>query len=336
MTAVIKKYYRSLEPLIKAVDLPRPVDWPTIFGRTAPLELEIGFGNGEFTHRTSLASPERDYVGVEVAWASIKRALRRLADPPRANVRVMLMKAEVALERCFAPESLDVVRSLFPIPWPDERQEKKRLFQRDFLNLAANRLKNDGTFILVTDSPLLAEWTMEQAGGSALEFEFEERPAEMDTKYERKWHGGGRRNFYHLTGRKAPEGPYSVEAAAMFKRLGRVSAESIPRPIASPQISAPLEIEMQAYYCDGFNPDDYHPQGCVGDIIVKFKEFMFDRDKNQGMVRAMVLEGPLTQEFFIRIIREGDRWKLSPAIASQLFPTQGVARALELAAAPRL
>ena len=88
---------------------------------------------------------------------------------------------------------------------------------------------------------------------------------------------------------------------------------------------------MQAYYYDDFNPDDYHPQGCAGDIIVKFKEYMFDRDKNQGLIRVMVVEGPLTQEFFIRIIRENERWKLSPAIASQLFPTQGVARALELA-----
>jgi len=305
MTAFSKKYYRSLEPLIKAVDLPRPVDWPAIFGRAAPLELEIGFGNGEFTHRTSLASPERDYVGVEVAWASLKRALRRLADPPRANVRVMLMKAEVALERCFAPESLDVVRSLFPIPWPDERRENKRLFQRSFLDLAANRLKNDGTFILVTDSPILAEWTMGQAEGSALDFEFEERPAEMDTKYERKWQGGGRRNFFHLTGRK----------------------------VASPARPVPQEIEMQAFYRDDFNPDTYDPQGCADDVIVKFKEFMFDRAKSQGLVRVMVLEGPLTQEFFIRIILENGRWKFSPAIASQLFPTQGVARALELAAA---
>ena len=328
MTAFSKKYYRSLEPLIKAVDHTQPIDWPAIFGRAAPLELEIGFGNGEFTHRTSLASPERDYVGVEVAWASLKRALRRLANPPRTNVRVMLMKAEVALERCFAPESLDVVRSLFPVPWPDERHERKRLFQRDFLNLAASRLKSDGAFILVTDSPVLAEWTMNQAEGSALDFEFEERPAEMDTKYERKWQGGGRRNFYHLTGRKGPGGailrPSGGDAHTARPSLNGMS----PSPL-----SAPLEIDMQAYYRDDFNPDDYRPQGCSGDIIVKFKEFMFDRDKSQGLVRVMVLEGPLTQEFFIRIILENGRWKFSPAIASQLFPTQGVARALELAAA---
>lgn len=306
MTAFSKKFYRSLIPLVKAVDIPRPADWAEIFGRQAPLELEIGFGNGEFMHRYSLENPGRNLVGVEVAWASIKRALRRLDTPPRQNVRLMMMRGEVALERCFAPQSLDVIRALFPVPWPDERREQKRLFQRSFLDLAATRLKDGGAFIIVTDSPDLAQWTLAQADGSALVFDFEERPAEMDTKYERKWQGGGRQIFYHLTGRK----------------------------ISTPQLAAPQEIEMQAFYCDSFNPDTYQPQNFVGDTIVKFKEFVYDRQKQQGLLRAMVMEGTLTQEFFIKISNIEGRWKVSPAIASQLFPTQGVAKALELAAAP--
>ncbi len=303
MTAFSKKYYRSLEPLVKAVDHPRPLDWPALFGRQAPLELEIGFGNGEFTHRHSLAVPDHDHVGVEVAWASLKRALRRLADPPRPNVKVMLLKAEVALERCFAPRSLAVVRSLFPIPWPDERQERKRLFTRAFLDLSANRLADDGVFVLVTDSPELAEWTLGQAAGSALDLVGEERPAGLDTKYERKWQGGGQRNFFHLTGRKK----------------------------FHPPLETFLEIDMQAYYRRDFDPETYRPEGCADDIVVKFKEFLFDPPRQRGLLRAFVVEGPLIQDFFISISRQGDRWKLSPAIGTQLFPTQGVARALELA-----
>jgi len=307
MTAFSKKYYRSLEPLLKPEHLPRPADWAGIFGREAPLELEIGFGNGEFLHRQSLAEPDRDFVGVEIAWASAKRALRRLAAPPRPNVRVMLMKGEAALYYCFAPESLDVVRSLFPIPWPDERQERKRLFQRAFLDLAANRLKPEGRFYLVTDSPVLADWTLDQAEGSGLAFTLEERRAELNTKYERKWQGGGQRDFFHLSGRK----------------------------VGHPQIAVPEDADMQAYYRDHLNPDTFAPQGCAGDVVVKFKEFLFDRERQQGLLRTFVVEGALTQDFFLRLTREGQRWKISPAIASQLMPTQGVARALELAAAWR-
>ncbi len=305
MTAFSKKYYRSLAPLLKAVDHPRPLDWPGVFGRSAPLELEIGFGNGEYLHRVSRAAPERDYVGVEVAWASAKRALRRLADPPRDNVRVMLMKGEAALERCFSPRSLDVVRSLFPIPWPDERQAGRRLFSRSFLDLAASRLKDDGLFLLVTDSAELAEWTLDQAAGSALAVTREDRPGELDTKYERKWRVGGQRNFFHLTGRK----------------------------VFHPPVGAPLEMEMQAFYRQDFDPQTYRPQGCAEDVVVRFKDFFFDRERQQGHLRTLVIEGSLTQEFFIAIRRQEDgRWKISPAIASQLFPTRGLARALELAA----
>lgn len=307
MTAFSKKYYRSLEPLIKPEAYARPLDWPEIFGRRAPLELEIGFGNGEFISRVSQDHPERDFVGVEVAWASAKRALRRLARPAGGNVRLALMKGEAALARLFAPESLDVIRALFPIPWPDERQEKRRLFNAGFLNLAASRLKPGGQFILVTDSPELAEWTMGQAEGSALGLSLEERPAEMDTKYERKWRFGGRRVFYHLSGEK----------------------------LFHPNIPAPKEYEMQAFYRDDFNPAEFKPEGCAGEIVVKFKEFVFDSGQNQGLLRTFVVEGPLTQDFFIRIRREGERWKLSPAIAAEIFPTQGVARALELAAYSR-
>ncbi|UQZ89655.1 hypothetical protein C4J81_10710 [Deltaproteobacteria bacterium Smac51] len=307
MTAFSRKYYRSLEPLLKAVDHKSPVDWEKVFDRAAPLEFEIGFGNGEYLHRISLDEPERNFVGVEVAWASIKRALRRLASPPRRNVRVMLLKAEVALERCFAPQSLDVVRSLFPIPWPDERQEKKRLFKRDFLNLSANRLKADGRFILVTDSLELAEWTLSQSEQSAIAFTMEECQAVMDTKYERKWHGGGQRIFYHLTGTKK----------------------------FHPELPLIKDIEMQAYYRDDFNPETYQPQDSAGDIVVKFREFIFDPKRQEGMLRTFVVEGTLTQEFFIKIFQHGQRWKFTPAIGSQLYPTQGIARALELASGGR-
>ena len=305
MTAFSKKYYRDLAPLLKAVDLPRPASWPSVFGRVAPLELEIGFGNGEYLNRISLDCPERDFVGVEVAWASMKRALRRLANPARPNVRVMLLKGETALERCFAPESLDVIRALFPVPWPDERHERKRLFQREFLNLSASRLIEGGRFILVTDSPELAHWTMEQAADSFLNFTFEECPASMNTKYERKWQGGGQQIFFHLTGTK--RGPARVPALT--------------------------EIEMQAYYRQNFDPATFAPENCNGEIVVKFRELIFDQARQEALLRAFVVEGSLSQDFFIRLKKEDDRWKISPAISGQLFPTRGIARALELTAA---
>ena len=309
MTAVAakKKYYRSLEPLVQPEARPRPLDWAGIFGRRAPLEAEIGFGNGEYLARHSLAHPERDYVGVEVAWASAKRALRRLAAPPRPNVRIILEKAQVALARFFAPESLAVCRILFPLPWPEEKRAPRRLSQRDFLNLAASRLTPDGLFILVTDNPDLAEWTMAQARNSALALTLTERPAGLDTKYERKWEEGGRRLFHYLTGGKTFQ----------------------------PDLPPPGEIDMHAHYRPDLDPAAFRPRGeAAPELVVRFNEFIYDSGRNEGLLRTFVVEGHLTQDFYIRLRRETDgRWKVSPAAPARLYPTEGVARALALAAA---
>lgn len=308
MTAFSKKYYRSTAPLIQPESLARrPLDWPEIFGNSAPLELEIGFGNGEYLHRQSLENPNRNYVGVEIAWASAKRALRRLATPPRSNVRILLIKAETALERFFAEESLCAISALFPVPWPYERHEKRRLFSHKFLSLAANRLKAQGSFNLLTDNEPLAQWTLEQSTQSALEFVLEKGPSSADTKYERKWQSGGQEYFYQLTGRKK---------------------------FHPPVVESWGEVEMQAYYRESFNPDNFKPLGCtIGDTVVRFKEFIFDQNQNKGLLRTLVVEDNLAQEFFIKIGQEGNRWKFSPAISSHIFPTKGVAQALELAAA---
>ncbi len=307
MKGEAKNYYRDLTPLIKPCALARPLNWAEIFGRQAPLELEIGFGNGEYINRLSLEYPETDFVGVELAWESTKRALRRLARPPRPNVRLMLLKAEVALDYCFAPESLSVIRALFPVPWPDERQARKRLFQRSFLDLAASRLKPDGRFLMVTDSPELADWTEAEAQDSALKLELTRRPPELDTKYERKWQIGGQRDFFRLEG-------------------GRRGG-----PIIYPQAA---EAQMQAQYRDQFNPESFAPEGCTEDgLVVRFREFIFDAARGEGLLRAFTVEGSLTQDFYIRVKKDGQRWKFSAAIASELFPTRAVARAVQLAAA---
>jgi hypothetical protein len=245
-------------------------------------------------------------VGVEVAWASAKRALRRLADPPRPNVRLVLEKAQVALARFFAPESLAVCRLLFPLPWPNHKQAGQRLCQRDFLDLAADRLALDGLFILVTDSRELADWVLDQAQNSALALSLTERPPELDTKYERKWQGAGRRSFYRLAGGKT----------------------------AHPALPGLEEIELRAFYRDELDPIGFRPRELAAeDLVISFKEFIYDARRAEGLLRTLVIEGHLTQDFYIRLHREPDgRWKISPAAPARLFPTRGLALALELAA----
>ena len=131
----VKARYLSFKPFLPWRNVERPVDWQAQFGSPAPLEVEIGFGNGEFLVRRAQERPERHFIGIELEWASVQRALRRLAQAQATNVRLLLVDAHVALQRLFSPLALQRVYSLFPCPWPKERHAKHRLFSHTFLTL---------------------------------------------------------------------------------------------------------------------------------------------------------------------------------------------------------
>jgi tRNA (guanine-N7-)-methyltransferase len=284
--------------------LARAGGWQGIFGRQAETELEIGFGNGEYLARSSESNPDRDFIGLEIAWNSLKRALRRLAQPPRANARLLHLPAWPALERFFEPRSLSVIRALFPVPWPNENHAHKRLFSKAFLDLAANRLRGDGALIIVTDHEGLANWTLEQARNSSIELWLTRGGVSLDTKYERKWLSGGQDTFFRLTGRK----------------------------IDHVELDCHGYVDMQPHFSYSITPTDYHPKGQSADPTIVFGDFIYDSQKKQGLLATKVVESQFLQEFFIRISQQPDGgFKLAPAIFGQVYPTFGVARALELA-----
>jgi tRNA (guanine-N7-)-methyltransferase len=271
------------------------------------LELEIGFGNGEYLARRAELHPERDFVGLEIAWNSHKRALRRLAEPPKkTNVRLLHLPAFPALKLFFEPNSLSNVKCLFPVPWPNERHAQKRLFSAKFLDLLANRLKSDATFTIVTDHEGLALWAMDRARESTMDLKlFESDDLKLDTKYERKWLSTGQKIFYHLTGRKIAHA-----------ELGREDFD-----------------QMRSTISYLINPSDYHPQGRGEEPTIVFGDLIYDYQKKQGLLSTKVVEDQFVQKFFIKISQQPDgSHKLAPAFTSQVYPTYGVALALELAA----
>ena len=114
----------------------RPLDWERRFGRSAPLEVEIGFGGGDWLVSSARKRPAHNFVGIDAQWPSVKRGLRKLRTGDVQNVRVIMTDAQVALQRLFRPRSIQRISSLFPCPWPKKRHIKHRLFSRRFLTLA--------------------------------------------------------------------------------------------------------------------------------------------------------------------------------------------------------
>jgi len=128
-----------------------PRDFAQSFGRTAPLVLEIGFGNGEQLLHSAQAEPERDFIGIEVHRPGVGRLMNALADADVGNVRLYNHDAVEVLEREIADAALAEVRIYFPDPWHKKRHQKRRLIQPEFLALLASKVARGGRLHLATD-----------------------------------------------------------------------------------------------------------------------------------------------------------------------------------------
>ena len=134
-----------------------PLDLPALFGRGAPVVLEIGSGTGEVTAALAAADPARDVLAVEVHTPGVANLLRLAESQGLRNVRVAEGDALVVLRDMLAPSSLDEVRVLFPDPWPKTRHHKRRLVSPSFAALVAERLRPGGRMHVATDWEHYAE-----------------------------------------------------------------------------------------------------------------------------------------------------------------------------------
>jgi len=138
-----------------------PLDLAAVFGRTAPVTLEIGFGNGDNLAAFAQAHPERNCIGVEVHPPGVGHLLRVAAERNLNNLRVLQQDAVEVLQSRIAPGALDSILVLFPDPWHKKRHHKRRLISAEFAALAASRLAPGGTLQLATDWVPYAEWMLE-------------------------------------------------------------------------------------------------------------------------------------------------------------------------------
>jgi tRNA (guanine-N7-)-methyltransferase len=141
----------ELWPKYRVEDTGTLLDLAAIFERSAPLSVEIGFGNGDNLLALAAAHPERIYLGIEVHLPGIGRLLRALEDRGLTNVRVVCRDAVDVLGEQLAPGCVDELLILFPDPWPKKRHHKRRLVQPPFVELAVSRLAVGGVLRLATD-----------------------------------------------------------------------------------------------------------------------------------------------------------------------------------------
>lgn len=177
-----------------SVDPDHRLDAAAVFGRTAPLIVEIGSGRGEALVAAAAAQPGVNFLGLEVYRPGIAQTLVTMRHEGVANVRLAIVNAPEALETMIAPASVQELRTWFPDPWHKARHHKRRLITEAFARRVAQVLEPAGVWRIATDWADYADWitdvlaTSDVITGGPTE-RFDGRPV---TRFERKGLTAGR------------------------------------------------------------------------------------------------------------------------------------------------
>jgi tRNA (guanine-N7-)-methyltransferase len=130
-----------------------PIDWAAVFGREAPLIIDLGCGNGRYTLASALLRPSHNHVGIDVLPLVIRYATRRANQRALSNARFAVCDAQRFLSEYISPGAAAEIHCYHPQPYYEPAEFPKRLIAPEFLALAHSRLAAGGKLFLQTDHP---------------------------------------------------------------------------------------------------------------------------------------------------------------------------------------
>ena len=125
------------------------LDVAELFGRSAPLHVDLGCGDGSFLCEMAQQFPKRNFLGIERLTKRVQK-VRRKAQKIE-NVRVLRADTLFAVRYLLPESSVEAFNLLFPDPWPKRRHQFRRIFTRDFLDAIAAALEKHGVLRVSTD-----------------------------------------------------------------------------------------------------------------------------------------------------------------------------------------
>src|SRR5215831_3755783 len=173
-----------------------------LFGRDAPLHVDLGCGDGSILCEMAQQFPKRNFLGIERLTKRVEK-VRRMAEEIE-NVRVLCADTLFAVRNLLPECSVETFYLLFPDPWPKRRHQFRRVFTRDFLDAIAVALEQEGIVRVATDQ---LDYFRQIERLSCAHLQFQVVRASPDesvfpiTKFERKFRDQGA-PIYRLTLRK--------------------------------------------------------------------------------------------------------------------------------------
>jgi tRNA (guanine-N7-)-methyltransferase len=128
-----------------------PISLSELFGREAPVVIEIGFGMGKSLVEMAAAAPDKDFIGIEVHRPGVGACLGDAGELGLTNLRVMEHDAVEVLKNMLPEASVSRLQLFFPDPWHKKRHNKRRIVQAEFVELIRTKLAVGGHLHMATD-----------------------------------------------------------------------------------------------------------------------------------------------------------------------------------------
>ena len=135
-------------------------DIEEIFGREAPLVMEIGCGKGQFVCEYAKRNPDKNIIAIECVPTVLVEACEKVKEEKIENIRFLEMKAEY-LPLFMKNKTVCEIYLNFSTPYPKSRHESHRLTSKLFLDIYKNLLCDDGFIAQKTDSQCFFEYSLE-------------------------------------------------------------------------------------------------------------------------------------------------------------------------------
>ena len=124
----------------------------SVFPRRAPVEVDLGCGDGSFLVTLAGQNPARNFLGLERLIGRVRSASRKIAYENLGNARVVRLESFYAVAYLIPANSISVFYLLFPDPWPKRRHQRRRVVTDEFLEAIHRALVPEGSFVIATDA----------------------------------------------------------------------------------------------------------------------------------------------------------------------------------------
>jgi len=153
----------SPDPWLSSQRLFPPYVWSEVFGRSSPVEVDLGAGDGVYAEARAKRESDRNFIAVERLLGRATKIAKKAIRNQLTNLKVLRLESAYFIKNLCAQSSLDAITVRYPDPWPKRRHHANRLLQKEFFEDAARAVISGGCMKLTTDDREYFEWAQKEA-----------------------------------------------------------------------------------------------------------------------------------------------------------------------------